>query len=191
MRQTRAGPCSWAVLEKQLLGPPWNVVNDRGVDIAIAQFSASHFVDLALFHVGHCGEPTASCIALRALLINVLATQASPAAVPKRGMAGRTDISFTDLPAFGLVGLKELRPAPALQSCGQFPGQVESVRDAGIHAKASRRNDKVHSVAREEDAALAVLLGEQQVLSPLAAIDHFEVDRGADHGLELSAHLVI
>src|ERR1700746_440868 len=46
-------------------------------------------------------------------------------------------------------------------------------------------------VAGEEDPARAIVVGEQKVLAPLAAIDHLVVHRHADGLLELPPHLPI
>ena len=56
--------------------------------------------------------------------------------------------------AFGFVGVEQSCGGAAVQDVGEFPGEVDGVADAGVHALAADGAVDVGGVAEEEHAAL-------------------------------------
>src|SRR5258705_334041 len=70
--------------------------------------------------------------------------------------------------------------APAAGQGGGFPADVEGVRDTRVHAVAAGRRDLVAGVAREEHAAGAVAVGDEDVRPPDRVLEHLvDLDRHA------------
>jgi len=97
----------------------------------------------------------------------------------------------SDLAALGLVGGKELRPAPALQCGGKLPGEIDGVADAAVHAEPAGRDHELDRIAGHEHTPLAVMVGEQQVLLPRSDIERIELERHRDRLLKLRHHVGI
>ena len=153
----------------------------------IAELGAGHLVRLALLDVGDRVPARRAPRAFRRVVADVRLPHRAPLAPPERGVARGLHVELADLAALGRIGRQELRPAPALQRRRKLPGQIDGVADAGIHAEPAGRNDEMRGVAGDEDPALAVAVGEQQVLLPLADIERIELQRHAD-GLRKHAH---
>ena len=90
------------------------------------------------------------------------------------------DVADTDRSALLLVAIEQAGTAPALDRAGQLPRQIESVTDAGVHAEAAGRNDQMHRIAGQEDAAIAVALGHQKMMPPRDHMADLEVAGEAD-----------
>src|SRR6516165_6813777 len=101
----------------------------------------------------------------------------TPGAAPARGVSGRRDVALADLPAFDLVRREQAGTAPALQCCGELPGEIDCFADTTVHAEPAGRNDEVHRVTGEEDTAFAETLRQQQVLPPFGHREHLVADR--------------
>ncbi len=95
------------------------------------------------------------------------------------------------LAALELVGREQVRAAPAAQAAGELPREIDRIADAHVHAEAPGGDHQVRRVAGEEHAALAVAFGEQQVLLPLADVEHLVFERHADGLLELARHVLV
>ncbi len=69
---------------------------------------------------------------------------------------GERDDVVGDREAFGLITVQQCFAAVAVDHRRQFPGQVERVLHAGVHALAAGRTVDVGGVAGQEDPAPAV-----------------------------------
>ena len=72
----------------------------------------------------------------------------------------------------------------------QLPREIDRIADARVHAEAAGGNDEVRGIAGKEHAAVAVAIREQQILLPLADIQHLVRHRDTDRALELRRHLL-
>jgi hypothetical protein len=86
-----------------MLGTAWNIVDDGRVDIAIAEFSANHLVDLALFDVSNLGKVVANRSTRRGVVTDFRTPLRAPFAVTERGVTGSADIPLTDLAPLDLI----------------------------------------------------------------------------------------
>ena len=106
-------------------------------------------------------------------------------AAAERGVARGADVALADLAAVGLVGVEQLRSAPALQRAGQFPAEVDGVTDAGVHAETAGRDDEMHRITRKQHAPLAVAVGDEAARRPFVRaqdlVGHIDAGRFADH----------
>ena len=181
MRQPRAGPGGRLIVAKQMLRPARHVADDRRIDIAVAELGADHLVALALLDVGDGAE-----ILPRRRRPPACRSRMSGRHMPRhlrrpmRRIARRADIALADLAALDLVGREQIRATPAGKRRRKLPRQIDGVADAGIHAEPAGRDDEMHRVAGEEDAALAITIGEQKILPPRRAGQHLVFDRNAD-----------
>lgn len=75
------------------------------------------------------------------------------------------DDLLADGMALGLVGGQQPVGGSALHSQRELPGQVDTVLDTGVHALGTGRRVDVGGVTSDEDAPLAVPLG-QPVADP-------------------------
>ena len=126
------------------------------IDIAIAELGADHLVALALFNVGNA-QPASSRVRLpfRRIVADVRPPHRC-AIPPADGRIARgADIAVADLPPLDLVRREKLRSTPALQRRGELPAEIDGIADAGIHPETAGRNDEMHGVAGEEDAAVS------------------------------------
>src|SRR5208282_4714711 len=98
-----------------------HVADDRGIDIAIAEFRTDQLVALALLDVGDGAEDVAGLGAGRRIVANVRAPQRAPLAPAERRIARGADIALADLPALDLVGFEQVRPSPAAKRCVKLP----------------------------------------------------------------------
>ncbi len=87
--------------------------------------------------------------------------------------------------SLGPVGPEQTRWGPAPDGGGQLPHQVVYVGHAGVEPETARRREPVGGVARQEDPALAVPLGDLAGHAPRADVLHLHVDvPGAHRGAE-------
>lgn len=89
-----------------------------------------------------------------------------------------------DRTPLGLVAVEESIPSVAVDDGRELPPQVDDIRDAGVEAVATGRDDLVRGIPGDEDPAVAVTIGHQDVGAPDAALEHFVDDEVA------AAHLV-
>src|SRR5215831_9182464 len=71
---------------------------------------------------------------------------------------GMTDIANADRAALRLVALEKPRAAPAGNHRRQLPAEVDRVAEAGVEAKPCGRMIEVRRIAREENAAMTVVV---------------------------------
>ena len=76
--------------------------------------------------------------------------------------ARRPGVADRDRQPLGLIGVEQMRAAPALQHGGEFPGEIGRVVDPGIHAEAAGRREQMHGVAGEQHAPVGKALGHQR-----------------------------
>src|SRR5262249_35024030 len=79
---------------------------------------------------------------------------------------GMTDIANADRAALRLVALEKPRAAPAGDHRRQLPAEVDRVAEAGVEAKPCGRMIEVRRIAREENAAMTVVVGDNIARHP-------------------------
>ena len=190
MRQPRSRPCGRNVCHEIVLGPLARLYGDqRRAGIAIAEFGADHFRRLVLLDVGDARELLAQRRASGRRLANFRPIECAPPPPPLRRKARRRHVARSHLPALDLVGGEQIGPAPSRERRRKLPRQIDGVTDAGIHPEPARRNDEMHSVPGEENPALAVAVGEQQIHPPLPDVEHLVFDRHGDDPREHARHV--
>ena len=157
----------------------------------VAELRAGHLVGLALLDVGDGDEIGAGRGALRRVVVDVRPPLRAPLAPAQRSIARGADVALAGRPPLGLVGREQARPAPALQGAGELPAEVDGVADAGVHAEPAGRDHQMHGVAGEQHAAFGEAVGDQQVLPPLADIEHLVLHRHGDGLLEHRRHVLV
>src|SRR4029077_8205048 len=97
---------------------------------------------------------------------------------------GRLTIAQPHGATFPIVRLKKSRPRIALQGRGQLPTYVERIADARIHPVATRGNELVGRVAREEDPSTTVALGNEQMRIPGIRNESLECERTPSEAMD-------
>src|SRR5215471_6792731 len=123
MWQPRARPCRRSVLDKAMLRPAGDVANNRRIDIAIPEFRADHFVALTMLDIGDANEICPGLGPFGRVVADIRLVERAPYPPPHRRITRRADIAVADLPPLLLVGAQQIRPAPAFQRAGEFPGE--------------------------------------------------------------------
>src|ERR1700751_4003201 len=82
------------------------------------------------------------------------------------------------------VRSEEVRPAETLERRRQFPAEVDSIADPGIHPIAPGRDELMRGVACEEDPSLAICFGDQEVRRPRICYQNLEGEGPAGIGLD-------
>src|SRR4029078_7689444 len=113
---------------------------DRGFPIAIAEFGADHLVALALLDVGDRRQIGAGLSTLGRLVTNIRLETRGRVAPHARSMTRGFHIACAHLPALGLVGPEQFRPAPASERCRELPRQIDGGADTAVYAEPAGRN---------------------------------------------------
>ena len=103
VRQARPRPGRRQVFAEVVIRAARLLGDERRARVPVAELGADHLVALGLLDLGHFDQ-----------LVQV-APQAAPLAPPEGGVARRRDVALAHRAALGLVGVEELRPAPAAQ----------------------------------------------------------------------------
>ena len=90
---------------------------------------------------------------------------------------GRLTIAQPHGATFPVVGLKKSRPRVALQGRGQLPTYVERIADTRIHPVATRGNELVGRVTREEDPPTMIAFSNEQMRIPGIRNEGLECER--------------
>ena len=172
--------------------PAGLIANHRRTGVAIAKLGADDAERFRRFLLRECPAdwPARPCPpAYRPRCSDAMRTRHTIR--PRCAAAGGLDVDGADLAPLRFVGRQQSGAAPAAQRRGKLPGNVDGIADAGIHAKAAGRNDEMRRIAGDEDAAVQVMLRQQQPLHPFGAMDHLVFDRRADDRLEQLRHVLV
>src|SRR5258706_3960450 len=85
-------------------------------------------------------------------------------------------ISQSNRAALFFVGSEQLRSPPARERGRKFPGKIDGVSHAGVHAESTGGNHQMRGVSGNENAAFAVAFRAEQMLRPLVHRKHIEFD---------------
>ena len=94
-------------------------------------------------------------------------------------------------PALGVVGVEQLRVAPALQHGSDLPAEVARVLKSGVHTVAAIRRVAVRCVAGDEDAARAVGIGDGKSQVPESDVVELNFERGADGFVQIGPEVEV
>src|SRR5262249_31048835 len=72
-----------------------------------------------------------------------------------KGLIGRLDQSAGKGDALGLIAIKYRFIGPALKNPGQFPGKVDCITDAGVHALSAHGAVNMGGISQQESTPLA------------------------------------
>ena len=143
--------------------------------VAIAELQAPAFV----FGVAKGCDGTAKGVGIGDGLIELGDLE------PHAGVALRAQpVAQADRPALALVGLEQAFRRPALERGRELPAEIDGIADAGVHAVATGRDVLVRRIARQEDAAALVALGQQEMREPGIGHQDFPREGAARPGIE-------
>jgi hypothetical protein len=167
VRNANAGAC----VRRVAAGFPFRNVarlvhDQRRTGVGVGRFHPDHAMHPAMVDLKGRGEFPSLGLALGGVVVRRRGDQRAPDRHARGGPSRCRDVADPDRAALPLVAVEQAGTAPAFDHTGEFPGQVESVTNTGIHTEAASRNDQMHGIAGHEDAAIAVALGDQQMMAP-------------------------
>jgi hypothetical protein len=192
VRQPGARPGRRRVAEAVRVGPVAVLVRDqRRVLVPVPQLDPQQIVTPALLTIGDLGQLGAGAGACLGVLGDLRPPGGSPLPPSRRRLARGGDVACPDGPPFCLIGLEQLRAAPAVQGPGELPGEVDRVAHPCVHAEPASRDDKVSRVPGQENPSVAVPVGKHEPLRPLPDVERLVHDGHPGERLEEPRHFAV
>src|SRR5215207_2943097 len=171
VRRPRAGPGGGAVLVPRLLRRLAVLGgDDRRLVVAVPELDPPALV-LAALALVVLGQP---CAARGAF--GRIGVEERPIRQPLRLQVnlkvpeGPLAIAHGNRLTLDLIAVEQPRATPSLRHRGELPADVDGVGDSAVHAVAAGGNDLVGGVTREEDPAIAIAVGDEDIGSPYARL---------------------
>ena len=121
MRQAGARPGGGTIFTVKVLGSARDVIDDRRINITVAQLRADHFVYLALLDIGNLRQTLARGMAGGRRLPQLRPAMRALLSISQGRISRGPDVALPHLAPLDLIGSQQLRTTPTLECGGKLP----------------------------------------------------------------------